>query len=116
MIDAGARRHTRYARGQRDVVPGRCALRRGGDSRVDVLEQTSLGGVLVLGHVARAAAARRDDGRLQSGRLEVGRSDLGRLGGSGHVARAAAAMGSEVAGHDMMVVVFGGGYRGRARK
>lgn len=71
-------------------------MRCGNNLRLDILAQSSLGGVLVLGHVACAATARGDDGSLESGRLEVGGVQLGRLSGVGHVARTPAAVGSEV--------------------
>jgi hypothetical protein len=63
--------------------------------RLDVLARPGLGGVVVLGHVAAATAARRDDGRLEGGRLEV--LDLeGRLAGFADVARTATARRLEV--------------------
>jgi hypothetical protein len=69
-------------------------------SRLDVLAQTGLVRVVILGHVSRASAAGGDDGVLEGGRLEVGRVDLGGPGGVGHVAGSAAAVGSELGGHD----------------
>ena len=64
--------------------------------RLDVLEGAGLGGVLVGAHVARAAAAGRDDGVLERRRLEVLGLDLGGVGDVADVARAPAAGGCEL--------------------
>lgn len=64
----------------------------GGNSRFDILAQTGLAGVHVLGHVASATAAGGDDGALQSGSQEVLRVGLGGVGNISHVAGAAASV------------------------
>lgn len=67
----------------------------GKNIRLNVLAQPGLGRVVVLGHVAAATAARRDDGRLEGGRLEV--LDVeGGLAGFADVARTATARRLEV--------------------
>lgn len=67
----------------------------GGHLRIDVLAQTSLDRIGVLGHVARSAAAGSDDRLLQGRRLEIRGRQLRRLGGALHIAGAAATMGTK---------------------
>lgn len=51
----------------------------GTNLRLNVLAQTGLVGVGVLGHVSASTAARGDDGCLEGRGLEVLGGDLGRL-------------------------------------
>lgn len=81
----------------KDTNVSRIGERQGaGGVPFNVLAQASLVRVVVLGHVARAAAARGHDGLLKDGRLEVRRLQLGRLPGVGHVARTTAAVRREL--------------------
>lgn len=67
--------------------------------RLDVLAKTSFARVVVLGHVTSAAAACRHNGCFQHRRLEIGGLDGRRLRCVGHVASAAAPMGSKLRSH-----------------
>lgn len=66
--------------------------------RLDVLAETRLGGVVVRGHIARAAAAGGEDAGLEGGGLEVARGEARLAGCGGDVAGAAAAVGGDHVG------------------
>lgn len=70
--------------------------------RSNVLRSARSLGVRVGHHVARAAAARRVDGSFDGWRLEALLRHLGVVGGVGHIARSATAVGGDVA-HDGFV-------------
>lgn len=65
------------------------------DVRSNILSQTSLIGISVLGHVACASSTGGDNVGLENGSLEVFRGRLGSIGIVGHVASAAATVGGD---------------------